>query len=117
MAKYFKTAEFDSPDEIGSGKKMDEKFVKMLDKARHIADIPFKINSAYRTEKWNERVGGRVGSSHLKGVAVDIHCNTSHSRSVILYALIKVGFRRIGIADTFIHVDSDADKNDAVWLY
>ena len=117
MPKYFNFEEFDSPDKIGSGQKMDDKFVKMLDKARHIADIPFKINSGYRTAEWNERVGGRVGSSHLKGVAVDIHCNNSGDRSVVLYALIKVGFRRIGIANTFIHVDSDADKNDAVWLY
>ena len=42
--KYFKLSEFDSPDELGSGSKMDKKFLEQLDYARHNADVPFKIN-------------------------------------------------------------------------
>ena len=30
---------------------------------------------------------------------------------------IKAGFKRIGLADTFIHVDSDPHKPDAYWSY
>ena len=70
--KYFKLSEFDSPDEVGSGKKMDSKFLEKLDYARHNAEIPFKINSGYRTQEWNMKVGGRFGSSHKKGLAADI---------------------------------------------
>jgi len=29
----------------------------------------------------------------------------------------QAGFTRIGIAKTFIHCDTDKDKNDAIWLY
>ena len=32
-------------------------------------------------------------------------------------ALIKVGFRRIGVGKSFIHSDLDNDKPNAIWLY
>ena len=48
--KYFKFSEFDSPDKPESGKDMDGTFIQLLDKARGIANIPFRITSGYRTE-------------------------------------------------------------------
>ena len=46
--KHFTYEEFDSPDLPGSGfANMDRNFLEMLDYAREIAGIPFKINSAY----------------------------------------------------------------------
>lgn len=109
MTKYFK--------EIDCGN-MDANFLSKLDKARNIADLPFKINSAYRSPKHNAKVGGSPNSSHLKGLAVDISCTDSRTRFIIVDALIKAGFNRIGIADTFIHVDLDLDKsNKVIWTY
>ena len=32
-------------------------------------------------------------------------------------ALLNAGFRRIGIANTFIHADLDKQKPHAIWLY
>lgn len=121
--EYFDISEFDSPDEVGSGKYMDATFLEMLDDARGWAGIPFKITSGYRTPSHNAYVGGvqaglkSKGSSHLFGYAADIACNNSADREIILNAVIEAGFRRIGIAKTFIHVDNDPDKNPAVWLY
>tara|TARA_R110000823_G_scaffold253568_1_gene375997 strand:- start:167 stop:541 length:375 start_codon:yes stop_codon:yes gene_type:complete len=122
--KYFDYEEFDSPDEIGSGLpttdggKMNVNFLHKLDEARAISGVPYKITSGYRTPKHNAKVGGRVGSSHLKGVAVDIKCNNSNDRARILKGLFLVGLgRRIGIATQFIHVDADYDKPSAIWLY
>jgi zinc D-Ala-D-Ala carboxypeptidase len=115
--KYFTTEEFDSPDIPGSGEEMCASFCKKLDAARELAGIPFKINSGYRSKEWNLKVGGRPGSSHLKGCAADIHCTTSYERSKILRSLIEAGFTRCGVAKTFIHVDNDSSKNDAIWLY
>ena len=51
-------------------------------------------------------------------MAVDISAKDSRIRFLILDALIAVGFSRIGIADTFIHVDMDFDKSqNVVWTY
>ena len=116
--RYFKLSEFDSPDKTGSGDNMDEKFLQMLDNARHIAGVPFKINSGFRTKSHNKKVGGVNNSSHLYGLAADIKCDTDAERWAIVNALVQVGFTRIGIAKTFIHVDTDEDKNsNRIWVY
>ena len=116
--KYFQTSEFDSPDVVGSGEAMDMEFLSKLDQARSLCDIPFRITSGYRSEAHNLKVGGVSNSSHTKGLAADIHCNNSVSRFIIVTALLKAGLNRIGIADTFIHVDNDTDKvANVIWTY
>jgi len=108
MSKYFKNIESN----------MDESFLLKLDEAREYAGIPFIINSAYRSPEQNAKVGGVSNSSHIKGLAVDISAKDSRQRFLILDALIAVGFNRIGIANTFIHVDLDFDKSeDVIWTY
>jgi uncharacterized protein YcbK (DUF882 family) len=115
--KYFTLNEFDCPSHQGSGVNMDGDFIAKLEQAREIAGIPFKINSGYRTKERNEQVGGVSNSSHLIGVAADIAVGSGHDRYVILSALIKAGFRRIGVAKTFIHCDTDDSKPNSVWTY
>ena len=116
--KFFNISEFSSPDEVDSGSKMNRDLLIKLDSARGIAGIPFKITSGYRTKKRNELVGGRVGSSHLKGLAVDIGYNGSRERYLIVQSLMHVGINRIGIGKTFIHCDVDNLKDpDVIWLY
>jgi len=108
--KYFK--ELDNLD------KMDKTFLLRLDEARERAGIPFVINSAYRSPEHNAKIGGKPNSSHLKGLAVDISVTNSRQRFIVLNALLEVGFTRIGIADTFIHVDLDSGKSkDVIWTY
>lgn len=108
MSKYFK--------EIDDGN-MDANFLHKLDKARSIAGLPFKINSAYRSPEHPLSIKN-PSSSHIKGLAVDISAKDSRTRFIIVDALIKAGFNRIGISDTFIHVDMDLDKsNKVIWTY
>ena len=107
MTKYFKEVEY----------KMDTDFLAKLDKAREFAKVPFVINSAYRSPEHVESIKNPT-SSHIKGLAVDIKATDSRTRYRVLNALIHVGFNRIGIADTFIHVDDDKDKSQQViWTY
>lgn len=119
---YFNYDEFDSPLQEGSGQLMSNELIGMLDAARDLAGVPFKITSGYRIEADIERLrkaGYKVSknSSHLKGLAADIACNTE-IRYNMLESLLKVGFNRIGIADTFIHVDIDPDKPPfVIWTY
>lgn len=116
--KYFNYEEFDSPDIQGSGQLMDNKLLKMLDQAREIYGKPIHITSGYRTEAHNRNVGGVSGSSHLKGLAADMACIASSDRYKLLSALMQVGFNRIGVAKSFIHVDIDKDKSDnVIWTY
>jgi uncharacterized protein YcbK (DUF882 family) len=107
MSKHFKKIEYN----------MDLGFLAKLDEAREYAGIPFVINSAYRSPEHPESIKNPT-SSHIKGLAVDIRARDSKTRYKVLKALIHVGFNRIGIADTFIHVDDDKEKSsDVVWTY
>lgn len=115
--KYFSLSEFDCPSLPNSGKNMDINFINKLEQAREIAGIPFRITSGFRTAEHNEKVGGVKNSSHIKAVAADVAVGSGNERYIILNALIRAGFKRIGIAKTFIHCDTDADKNNSVWVY
>ena len=107
MTKYFKEVEY----------KMDVDFLIKLDKAREFAKVPFVINSAYRSPEHKESIKNPT-SSHIKGLAVDIKTTDSRTRYKVLNALMHVGFNRIGIADTFIHVDDDRNKAcGVIWTY
>jgi uncharacterized protein YcbK (DUF882 family) len=96
---------------------MDSNFLAKLEEARGIAGVPFTITSGYRTKEHNTYVGGVPNSSHLIGVAADISVSNGSERYIILSALIKAGFRRIGVAKTFIHCDTDDSKPNSVWTY
>lgn len=121
--KYFTLAEFDSPDAEGSGQYMNQEFLQMLDRAREIAGIPFKINSGFRTREHNSYLlangyKASPNSAHLRGCAADIAATSSKQRYLILTALIAVGFNRIGVANGFIHVDTDETKPaNRIWTY
>ena len=96
---------------------MNKDFLFVLDEAREFAGIPFIINSAYRSPNHPLSVKN-PSSSHIKGLAVDIKATDNATRYKIVEALIRVGFTRIGIADTFIHVDLDFDKRqNIIWTY
>lgn len=116
MYKYFDWRDFELCTPRCLQEQMNEDFMRMLDKARDIAGIPFVLNSAYRNESWEVAMGRTGKSSHTKGVAVDIKCICSYERLIIVRSLLDVGFSRIGIYDMFIHVDSDTSKVECMWL-
>lgn len=98
-------------------KGLDPLLIFMLEKARHTSGIPFVINCGPRTKEENDAVGGVPDSAHLKGLAVDLRCQSSAERYLMLKALFEAGFRRIEVATAHIHVDLDATKAQNVcWL-
>ena|SRR3990167_7869232 len=116
--RFFKLMEFDSPDAPGSGINMNVEFVLLLDKLREKCGFPLQINSAYRTPDHNRKVGGVSESAHIKGCACDLRISSSLERYLIVQAAMALGFTRIGVGKTFIHVDMDFDLPQRVlWVY
>ena len=116
--RFFKSEEFNCP--CCNDQHMDFDTIDMLISARVFADVPFIITSGWRCEKHNKskKVGGKKDSSHLYGKAVDISAPNSRTKFNIVYGLIYAGFTRIGIGKTFIHADTDHNKDAKVlWLY
>lgn len=111
MAKYqyFQEKEFQAATPPCSLDDMDEKFMADLDRARRFAQVPFVINSAYRSKGY-ELFKGRTGNSwHTEGKAADIRCTDSVQRGRIIAACMAVGLHGFGIYKSFVHVDARRD--------
>lgn len=117
-SKYFKEEEFNRCSPSCSLQDMKQTAISKLDTAREIAGIPLLLSSAFRSSE-HDRVKGRSGTgAHTQGRAVDIRCNTSKNRFLIVNALLKAGFKRVGVANTFIHADdSETHDQEVLWLY
>lgn len=105
VSKNFKVKEFackDNSDEI----LIDVDFVKnKLQKIRDYFACPVIINSAYRTQGYNKKVGGASKSYHMQGRAFDIVVKNIPLNDVCKYAE-QIGIKGIIRYNTFVHVDS-----------
>ncbi|MDI6615648.1 MAG: D-Ala-D-Ala carboxypeptidase family metallohydrolase [Syntrophaceae bacterium] len=110
---YFKREEFACT--CCGAVEMDEGFIERLSMARGMAGVPFVITSGYRCPKRNAAVGS-TSKNHTSGKAADILATDGPTRGKILRGLYLAGFKRIGIAKDFIHVDS-MDAVESCWLY
>ena len=121
LSRNFQLSEFAC--KCGCGQMPDPdsaEFKYLASKLQEIRDdcrFPLQINSGFRCKKHNKKVGGASDSSHLKGLAVDISITNDYARLVFMESAIKAGIRRIGIAKAYIHIDTDDDKNNAIWVY
>lgn len=123
--RYFSTRELRSVTHTASGNVTDDPYLyyspellAKLDDMRHRAGIPIILSSGYRCVSYNRKVGGVPGSSHTKGLAMDICCSDSEHRYIYLRAALAAGFTRIGISGQFMHLDIDPDKvQNRIWTY
>ncbi|MEA3280601.1 MAG: D-Ala-D-Ala carboxypeptidase family metallohydrolase [Thermodesulfobacteriota bacterium] len=96
---------------------MNDRFMQKANLARKIANIPFYVVSGFRCWKHNKEIGS-TSDNHPLGVAMDVQATTSRQRFIIIDALIKAGFNRIGVHKTFIHFDDNINKtSNVIWLY
>ena len=100
----------------GCGKAdMQKRTMLRLDQLRARLGRPIRVTSAYRCADHNKAVGGAPGSKHLTGEAADLALTGNDAFNGIALA-IHVGFKGIGVAKTFIHVDDGRDTG-TVWSY
>lgn len=105
LSKNFKAKELackDGSDTIF----IDSDLVDVIQKIRDHFDKPVVVNSGYRTDAYNKKVGGANQSQHLYGRAVDIKINGVSPKEVAKFAetlLPKTG--GIGVYSTFTHID------------
>lgn len=94
---------------------MDPALLSRLDDLRDIVGFSIVITSAYRSVEWDSARGRSGKGLHTYGQAVDVRCTSSAQRGAIVAAALSLGFNGIGIASTFIHLDTRKDLS--IWLY
>ena len=89
---------------------IDVNFVRdKLQAIRYYCGAAVTINSGYRTESYNAKVGGAKSSYHMKGQAFDIVVKGHTPQEVARYAQ-EIGIPGIIQYNTFVHVDSREKK-------
>lgn len=105
ITAHFKVKEFrchDGSDTIF----VSQELVEVLEKIRTHFGKPVVINSGYRTETYNKKIGGATYSQHKYGTAADIVVKGVSPAEVAKYAeTILVGMGGIGIYNSFTHID------------
>lgn len=93
--------------------KIDTDLVAIVQKIRTHFGKPVTINSGYRCETHNKRVGGVNSSKHVSGMAADIVVKGVAPAEVAKYAE-SIGVKGIGLYEgkdgNFVHVDTRTRK-------
>ena len=110
LSTNFLVKEFACKD--GSDKILiDKEMIYILQEIRNILG-PITINSAYRTDVYNKKVGGATNSYHKKGQAFDI-VDRNKNLTAICNIANSLGVKGIIRYSTFVHIDSRATKYHA----
>lgn len=117
LSAHFKRSEFACKCGCGANN-ISLELVKKLENMRKTLKRPIIIISGVRCLKHNSGEGGVSGSAHVDGLAVDIAVNSGSERLEIITNALFVGITRIGVANTFVHIDIDKSKPiDVLWTY
>lgn len=105
LSKNFKISEFKCND--GSDTVLiSDKLVDLLQNIRNHFGVAVTINSAYRTESYNKKIGGATKSQHVNGTAADIVVKGATPLEVAQYVEhIMPDSGGIGVYQSFTHVD------------
>ena len=111
LSKNFKVSEFKCND--GSDTVLiSDKLVVLLQNIRDHFGAAVTINSAYRTESYNKKIGGATKSQHVNGTAADIVVKGATPLEVAQYVEhIMPDSGGIGVYQSFTHVDVRASRS------
>ena len=112
--RYFKIEDF-ACSETGENE-IQWDFVSALDDLRGVCGFPFIVTSGYRSPDHSVEARKSQPGQQTKGNAVDIKVSNGVERFTIVKNAISLGFKGIGIANTFVHVDT-RDSSPVIWTY
>jgi zinc D-Ala-D-Ala carboxypeptidase len=78
---------------------------------------PITIVSSFRCPAHNAQVGGVRDSMHLLGLAVDFKIKADSDRYIALKSLLRLGWLRVGIGKSYLHVDRRPTHRPVIWTY
>ena len=114
MFKHFSKDEF-ACSHTGNNE-IQDKFIEMLDILRENCGFPFVITSGYRSPKHSIEAKKAKPGTHAQGIAADIKTASGQQRHKIIKAAMIMGFNGIGVAKSFVHVDT-RKSSPVVWSY
>lgn len=98
--------------------KFPEEMVEFIERVRNAFGKRMIVTSGYRCAKHNMSVGGKSGSAHVQGLAVDFAVMNGQERYAMLRAAIQSGAKGIGIAEGFMHMDiMTRREHQTLWVY
>ena len=112
--KYFSVNEF-ACKHTGENH-IDLNFVARLDELREKCGFPFAITSGYRSAEHPEEAKKAKPGTHSLGIAADIRVTNGSQRAIIVKNALDMGFNGIGVAKTFVHVDT-RPSTLVMWTY
>lgn len=111
VGAHFKVSEFackDGSDTVF----IDTELIEVLEKIRAHFNKPIRVNSGYRTEQYNKKIGGATYSQHKYGKAADIAISGVDPTTVYNIACEILGNKGgCGKYKTFTHVDVRETKS------
>ena len=112
--KYFKREEFNCTHT--GNNEMDDTFLEKLDELREACGFPFVITSGYRDPSHPNEVNKENPGTPSEGIACDIRVKNGGERMNIVHQALKLDFGGIGVAKTFVHVDT-RETTPVMWTY
>lgn len=98
----------------------DQDFLDFVQRVRDRISRPLFINSGLRCVAHNKAEGGVEFSAHTRALACDFKVSGSYERHELVKAGLAEDALGIGVAKTFIHLDTDGSGllvRPGVWSY
>ena len=116
ISTHFKVSEFACKD--GSNKVLiDLDLIPLIERFREYVEAGVSINSAYRTDSYNKKVGGATNSYHKYGRALDIPFKNTYkyltSRDKMCAFFNALGIKGIIKYPSFVHIDTRTSQYHA----
>lgn len=104
LSENFYQDEFDCP--CCGKNNIHPDIVDLLQKLRYRWGRPIRITSGCRCDNHNQdpKVGGKPGSDHVLGYAVDIDCVNALDRRELVRLALEVGIPVIGVKHDCLHL-------------